>query len=125
MKGKDIEVIHEKHNGSDITGYEVINTTYNEEYNTITFKTKSFSNYAIATKTTSTKEENKTTNNETTKDETTSNKTTNDDTASTNEKTTAASSSPKTGDNIIMWIALMLVSILGVFVTHRYLRKRD
>ena len=56
MKGKDIEVIHEKHNGSDITGYEVINATYNEEYNTITFKTKSFSNYAIAVK-----ESNKTT----------------------------------------------------------------
>ena len=123
LTADDIVIVHNIHNGEK---YEIIQIeSYDSTTNTITFKTKSFSNYAIATKTTSTKEENKTTNNETTKDETTSNKTTNDDTASTNEKTTAASSSPKTGDNIIMWIALMLVSILGVFVTHRYLRKRD
>lgn len=40
----DPVVVHEKHDGS----YEVIPTTYDSETNTITFKTNSFSNYAIA-----------------------------------------------------------------------------
>lgn len=50
MSGKDIVVVHEKHNGDTITGYETIDVVYNEENNTITFETDSFSNYAIATK---------------------------------------------------------------------------
>ena len=50
MNGKDLIVVHEKHNGNEITGYEVIDATYNEENNTITFETDSFSNYAIASK---------------------------------------------------------------------------
>lgn len=50
MNGKNLVIVHEKHNGSEITGYELIDATYNEENNTITFKTDSFSNYAIASK---------------------------------------------------------------------------
>ncbi len=50
MNGKDIVVIHEAHNGSEVTGYDVLDVVYNEENNTITFETDSFSNYAIATK---------------------------------------------------------------------------
>lgn len=39
--------------------------------------------------------------------------------------TTNTSSSPKTGDNIAMYIALMVISTLGLFGTVKYLRKRD
>lgn len=46
VNGKDVVIVHEKHDGS----YEVIPTKYIKEYNAISFKTKSFSNYAIATK---------------------------------------------------------------------------
>ena len=50
MTGKDIALVHEKHNGNTITGYEIIPATYNAVNNTITFKTNSFSNYAIVSK---------------------------------------------------------------------------
>ena len=50
MNGKDLVVVHEKHEGNTITGYEIIDTIYNKENNTITFETDSFSNYAIASK---------------------------------------------------------------------------
>lgn len=35
------------------------------------------------------------------------------------------SSSPKTGDNIILWVVLILVSILGILGTCKYIKKRD
>lgn len=47
VDGNDIIIIHEKHDGT----YEVIPTTYDAASHTITFKTFSFSNYAIATRT--------------------------------------------------------------------------
>ena len=50
MSGKNLAIVHETHNGNEITGYEVIDATYNEENNTITFETDSFSNYAIVSK---------------------------------------------------------------------------
>ncbi|MBR3660902.1 MAG: hypothetical protein IKN63_03250 [Bacilli bacterium] len=50
MSGKELAIVHEKHNGNEITGYELIDATYNEEDNTITFETNSFSNYAIVSK---------------------------------------------------------------------------
>ena len=56
MSGKDVVLVHEKHEGNTITGYEIINATYNEDNNTITFKTNSFSNYAVASKDSYTKE---------------------------------------------------------------------
>ena len=44
----DVVIVHEKHDGT----YEIIKIdSYDAETNTITFKTKSFSNYAIAAKT--------------------------------------------------------------------------
>ena len=46
VNGNEIVIVHEKHDGS----YEVIPATYNKDTNTITFKTSSFSNYAIASK---------------------------------------------------------------------------
>jgi len=50
MSGKNLAIVHETHNGDEITGYELIDATYNEENNTITFETDSFSNYAIVSK---------------------------------------------------------------------------
>ncbi|MBQ3309158.1 hypothetical protein IJG78_00590 [Candidatus Saccharibacteria bacterium] len=47
IDGSNLVVIHEKHDGT----YEVIETTYDRENNTISFQTDSFSNYALATKT--------------------------------------------------------------------------
>lgn len=45
----DAVVVHEKHDENyDVTGYEVIDTTYDSEDGTITFETDSFSNYAVA-----------------------------------------------------------------------------
>ena len=46
VNGNEVVIVHEKHDGT----YEIIPVTYDPETNTITFKTKSFSNYAIATK---------------------------------------------------------------------------
>ena len=43
---EDVEIIHQKHDGT----YEVLPATYDEETNTITFETDSFSKYAIAKK---------------------------------------------------------------------------
>lgn len=45
---KDVVLVHNIHNGEE---YEIIEiVSYDEKENTITFRTKSFSNYAIATK---------------------------------------------------------------------------
>lgn len=119
----DIVIVHNIHNGDK---YEIIKIeSYDPATNTITFKTKSFSNYAIATKEVSTSKDNENTttdNTISTKEKATN--TTTDNTSSTKE-TTTTTNSPKTGDNITMWIGLMLVSVLGVFVTYKYLRKRD
>ena len=46
VNGNEVVIVHEKHDGT----YEIIPTNYNSETNTITFKTSSFSNYAIASK---------------------------------------------------------------------------
>ena len=65
--------------------YEIIPTTYNSETNTITFFTTSFSNYAIASKTVAVQNDQK------------------DNTIN-----------PKTGDNVIVYIVLFIIAILGI-----------
>ena len=65
--------------------YEIIPTTYNSETNTITFSTTSFSNYAIASKTVAVQNDKK------------------DNTIN-----------PKTGDNVIVYIVLFIIAILGI-----------
>ena len=50
MSGKDLAIIHETHEGDEVTGYEIINATYDENTNTMTFEADSFSNYAIISK---------------------------------------------------------------------------
>ena len=47
VDGNSVVIVHQKHDGT----YDVIPATYDPVTNTITFKTSSFSNYAIASKT--------------------------------------------------------------------------
>lgn len=89
VDGDTVVLVHEKHDGT----YEVIDTTYDKTNHTITFKTASFSNYAIATK--------KTKN------------TTNTETDNKVDNTT----NPQTGDNITMLISIFAIATLGVFTT--------
>ena len=56
VDGNDIVIVHNLHDGEE---YEIIKIDdYDSKTNTITFKTKSFSNYAIAARTVETKEYN-------------------------------------------------------------------
>lgn len=117
----DIVIVHNIHNGDE---YEIIEIeSYDAKTNTITFKTKSFSNYAIATKASSTIEKTETT-------DTSSSSTTGDNTitkaSSTTEetKTTDNSSNPTTGDNIIMTISIFVISTLGVIITLKFNKNR-
>ena len=93
VNGDEVVIVHEKHDGT----YEIIPVEYDATTNTITFKTKSFSNYAIATKTS------------TTTDET---------------KTTDTSSNPTTGDNIIIIISIFAIATFGVFTTLKVNKNR-
>lgn len=47
VDGNDVVIVHEKHDGT----YEVIESEYDPETRTISFRTSSFSNYAIASRT--------------------------------------------------------------------------
>lgn len=88
----DIVIVHNIHDGEE---YEIIKIeSYDSETNTITFKTKSFSNYAIATK-----------------EET-------NDTTKVEEKTTTlkGETNPKTGDSIVIFVVIFVVAVLGIFV---------
>lgn len=97
----DIVLVHNIHDGEQ---YEIIEIeSYDPTTNTITFKTKSFSNYAIATKTSSATENTDTTEN-------------------TNVANT--SSNPRTGDNIIMIISIFVIATLGIFTIIK-LNKRN
>ena len=88
----DIVIVHNIHDGEE---YEVIEIeSYDAETNTITFKTKSFSNYAIASKTTSVKE---------VKEDNSSN--------------------PQTSDNIKITLGISLIALLGVALTFKLKNK--
>ena len=90
----DIVIVHNIHDGEN---YEIIEIeSYDPETNTITFKTNSFSNYAIATKTSS--------------------NTNNDTPTNTNDN-------PKTGDNIYVYISLMAFAMVGIIITSKSLKK--
>lgn len=97
IDGDEVVIVHEKHDGT----YEIIPTTYDKENNTITFSTKSFSNYAIASKNV-TLESNKKDNN------------IQKDNNNTN---------PKTGDNVIVYFVLFAISIFGI-ITLAIINKR-
>lgn len=89
VNGNEVVIVHEKHDGT----YEIIPTTYDSETNTITFKTSSFSNYAIASKT-----------------------------LVNDIETEESSANPKTGDNIIIFsiiFVIALTGILGMFIINK------
>ena len=90
LKGKEAVIIHETHDGN----YEVIETSYNANNNTITFETDSFSNYAIALKD-----------------------------APISSDTTNKKSNPKTNDLIYIWAGLLTISIIGLIIGKRTLKK--
>lgn len=88
VNADDIVIVHNIHDGEE---YEVIEIeSYDPTTNTITFKTKSFSSYAIATKTAST---------------------------TVDTENTTTSNNPTTGDNIILFIALFVIATLGTVIT--------
>ena len=86
IDGNDIVIVHNIHDGEE---YEIIPTVYDKATNTITFKTRSFSNYAIASKTV----------------------------------TSASTSNVKTGDQIMIYVLLLGISLLGIMIV-RSLKKR-
>lgn len=86
INGNEIKIIHEKSDGT----FEIIPADYNASENTITFKTSSFSNYAIASKT-----ENNIESKENNKEENNNNE---------NIENTVI---PKTGDNIMKYDTLL------------------
>lgn len=88
LTADDVVIVHNIHDGEE---YEVIQIdSYDPETNTITFRTKSFSNYAIATKEGTTKTETETEKKETT--------------------------NPSTGDNIVIFAVIFGVAVVGIFV---------
>ena len=109
LTSNDVEIIHQKHDGT----YEVIPATYDAVTNTVTFRTDSFSKYAIAYKTTNGGGGSNNGNNNS------NNSTTNNSAANTNSATsnvTKTSASPKTGEETpIGWLfVLLMVSGAGV-----------
>lgn len=115
VNGDDIIIIHEKHDGT----YEIIKPEYNRVTNTITFKTSSFSNYAIATKTNSNEISDKTI----TPTETTDNDIVTDsiEIKNTEAKTSNdTSSNPTTGDNIIMTVLIFIIALIGTCIMLKF-----
>lgn len=99
INGNEIKIIHEKSDGT----FEIIPADYNASENTITFKTSSFSNYAIASKT-----ENNIESKENNKNE--------------NIENTVI---PKTGDNIMKYaiIFVLVALILAGFLAYNQKKK--
>ena len=104
INGNEIKIIHEKSDGT----FEIIPADYNASENTITFKTSSFSNYAIASKT-----ENNIESKENNKEENNNNE---------NIENTVI---PKTGDNIMKYaiIFVLVALILAGFLAYNQKKK--
>ena len=100
VKGNEVVIVHEKHDGT----YEVIPATYDSSTNTITFKTSSFSNYAVASKTATTDASPK-------------------DTSTNNIIKKNNSVIPQTGDNIAKYFAIFVLCVL-VLVVFLIITKR-
>ena len=94
----DIVIVHNIDNGDK---FEIIKIdSYDPKTNTITFRTKSFSNYAIAKKTSGK----------------------NAESTSTNKIT--STTNPKTIDNIISYIIVLIISLFGLTYTGLALGKK-
>lgn len=90
VDGDTVVLVHEKNDGT----YEIIPTTYDPETNTITFKTSSFSNYAIASKTVAIEIE-----------------------QDNNIQSTNNTDNPKTGDNIKIFSIIFVIALTGIVAT--------
>lgn len=116
IDGNNIVIVHNIDDGDE---YEVIEIeSYDKETNTITFKTKSFSNYAIAAKDLIEDGEDAGNNSEVTP------KTDENDTNSKEDKTytitandSQKSSNPQTGDQIFKISIILVVTILFFVIT--------
>lgn len=106
ISGNEIKIIHEKSDGT----FEIIPADYDTSENTITFKTSSFSNYAIANKTVTGSNIENTENTE---------NTINDGSDSGN------SIIPKTGDNITKYIIIFVLGaiVLVGFLAYNKMKK--
>lgn len=94
VNANDIVIVHNIHDGET---YEIIKIdSYDPETNTITFRTKSFSNYAIAAKET---------------------------VAKTEEKKEENKTNPATGDNIILFVVIFAVAATAVIIFAKFSRK--
>lgn len=94
LTADDVVIVHNIHDGEK---YEVIKIdSYDPATNTITFRTKSFSNYAIATKETEKKTET--------------------ETKTEAKEETKTTTNPGTGDNIALFITIFAVATLGIVV---------
>lgn len=93
INGNEVVIVHQKHDGT----YEVIETTYDPDTNTISFVTDSFSNYAIASKTNAPR------------------------TVISNK-----ANNPLTSDNILTYIGILALSsiglIIGIVIKKKYKR---
>lgn len=110
--GVDVSNIVIVHNIDDGEKFEIIEIeSYDAKTNTITFRTKSFSNYAIATKTEVAKAD--------TKEDTTT--TTSSKSTSTKEST----KNPKTVDNVNKYTYGLVLSLVGITYLVIVLKKRE
>lgn len=96
----DIVLVHNIHDGEEFEIIEI--ESYDPITNTITFKTKSFSNYAIATKTSSSNSND--------------NSNTNANTNNNSNTNTNTNTNPQTYDGIFMWISLFIISLIGLAI---------
>ena len=114
-----VVLVHNIHDGEQ---YEIIEIeSYDEVNHTITFKTKSFSNYAIALKNT----ENSTTDTSTnpTPNQTDTTETPGTTTTTDNSSTNTNTNNPKTGDSILTYVLIMLGSGITLLCLIAYYRK--
>ncbi len=88
VKGNEVIIVHEKHDGT----YEIIPATYDTSTNTITFKTSSFSNYAVASKNSINKVAKGKSNNE------------------------FDAIMPQTGDNIVKYIIIFALAVAAAII---------
>ncbi len=100
IDASNIVIVHNIDNGDEFEIIEI--ESYDAETNTISFYTDSFSNYAIASKNAKTEE----TESQETKD----------------AKETKLNM-PKTGDNILVVISILVISILGIAGTIKFNKK--
>ncbi len=105
VDGNDIVIVHNIHDGDK---YEIIKIdSYDSQTNTITFRTKSFSNYAIAAKETKSSEDSK-----------------NESENKAGNKAENETESPQTGDKILMITGILAVATVGIVITSKKRRNK-